>query len=115
MYLELRHDIKGVFGWVQAEERCYFVDEDTAKLGLKELRKDKSAVLWLMDIRTDTIECGECVDLDADTSIMLAWETWADYDARICTVKYIKGDLRSTDTVRVPWQKARRILLDYVD
>ena len=113
MYLEFRHDVKGVYGWIQVEERTFFVDEDTIKIGLRELRKDKNAVLWLYDIKTDTIRNGECVDLDATTSMMLYWDTWADYDNRICTVRYILGDMRSYKEERMPWAKARKKLLEY--
>lgn len=101
MNLEFRHEIKGLWGYYETNERCGCFDDDVVNKALREFRKDKSSVLWVMDVSVEAN--GRNI-----RHVSMAWETWEDYDNKEVTMTFWK-DFNDRGYHKFSWEKAKRI------
>lgn len=106
MNLELRHDMKGVWGYHPVSDVCWCFDDDVLARAFRELRKDKDAVLWIMDVS----------DIGGNNlaNLSMSWDTWEDYDAKIITMSIWKN-WNDMQYRRVPWEKGKRLFKQVVE
>lgn len=106
MNLELRHDIKGVWGYHQVNDVCWCFDDDVLAKAFRELRKDKDAVLWIMDVS----------DIGGNNlaNLSMSWDTWEDYDAKIITMSIWKN-WNDMQYRRMSWKKGKRLFKQVVE
>ena len=101
MNLEFRHEVKGVWGWYEVCEHCWDTDDDVLKMIFRELRKDRSAVLFIMDVST-------IVDHDNILNVSLSWDSWDEYDNNIITVT-VWTNWNSRTYHKMKWDKGKKI------
>jgi len=107
MIIELRHDIKGAFGETYVEERTTCTDDETVKLALNTLRRERNAVMWIEEV-------GDVNDSGSITGICVSWETFADYDAKQVLVTTYYGAGNISDYEYMDWNRARNYLKKFI-
>lgn len=106
MNLEFRHEIKGLWGYHEVNEIGWCFDDDVLAKAFRELRKDRSAVLWVMDVSND-------VDFENILNLSLSWDTWEDYDDKVVTVTIWKH-WNDFEYRKMPWENGKRLFREVI-
>ena len=101
MNLEFRHDVKGLWGYHEVQDRTYCFDDDVLSLAFREFRKDKDSVLWAQDLSVDA-------DHKNIVHLSMCWETWEDYDNKIVTMT-IWREYNDREYRKYPWERSKRL------
>jgi len=106
MNLEFCHEVKGIWGFYDISEYCWCFDDEVLRMIFRELRKDRNAVLWIVDV-------SEEVDFENIVNISLCWETWEDYDNYDITLTIWKS-WNSRESKKIKWEKGKRIFREII-
>ena len=99
MNLEFRHEIQGLWGYYEVSEHCWCFDEEVLNKAFREFRKDKSAVLWAMDVSSE-------IDYINLIHISMSWDSWQEYDNKIVTLTLWKN-FNDEEYRKVKWEQGK--------